>query len=154
MERKSRCFCFPYLSRQSHCCFGKNDKYNHTSLLTDKHKPRVGSLPREVRSLLGGGLAQVTLLLDAQKFFVGPKDTILNFGFIYDMDKDLGMVWSFVQVQYFISPYGASALMGLLSGDQNTRPFNASCTSATSDPGSLVNSKDTDICITATLSFW
>ena len=52
----------------------------------------MGSLPREVRSLLGGGLAQVTLLLDAQKFFVGPKDTILNFGFIYDMDKDLGMV--------------------------------------------------------------
>ena len=90
IERKSRCFCFPYLSRQSHCCFGKNDKYNHTSLLTDKHKPRVGSLPREVRSLLGGGLAQVTLLLDAQKFFVGPKDTILNF--MYDMDWDLGMV--------------------------------------------------------------
>ena len=86
IERKSRCFCFPYLSRQSHCCFGKNDKYNHTSLLTDKHKLRVGSLPREVRSLLGGGLAQVTLLLDAQKFFVGPKDTILNFGFMYDMD--------------------------------------------------------------------
>jgi len=61
---------------------------------------RVGALPREVRSLLGGGLAQV---------------------------------------QYFISPYGASALMGLLSGDQNTQPFNAASTSSTSDPGSLMS---------------
>ena len=29
--------------------------------------------------------------------------------------------------------------MGLLSGDQTTRPFNAPCTSTTCDPGSLVN---------------
>jgi len=68
--------------------------------IADNLSSRVGSLPREVRSLLGGGLAQV---------------------------------------QYFISPYGASALMGLLSGDQNTRPFNASCTSSTCDPGSLMS---------------
>jgi len=68
--------------------------------IADNLSSRVGALPREVRSLLGGGLAQV---------------------------------------QYFISPYGASALMGLLSGDQNTRPFNAPCTSSSCDPGSLMS---------------
>ena len=41
-------------------CFGKNHKYDHTNPQAYKHKPRVGGLPREVRSLLGGGLAQVT----------------------------------------------------------------------------------------------
>jgi len=68
--------------------------------IADNLSSRVGALPREVRSLLGGGLAQV---------------------------------------QYFISPYGASALMGLLSGDQPSQPFNAPCTSTTCDPGSLMS---------------
>jgi len=67
--------------------------------IADNLSSRVGALPREVRSLLGGGLAQV---------------------------------------QYFISPYGASALMGLLSGDQPSQPFNAPCTSPSCDPGSLM----------------
>ena len=42
--------------------------------------------------------------------------------------------------------------MGLLSGDQTTRPFNAPCTSTTCDPGSLVNSKNTAIFLAITLS--
>lgn len=71
---------------------------NNIAAIADNLSSRVGALPREVRSLLGGGLAQV---------------------------------------QYFISPYGASALMGLLNGDQPS-PFNAPCTSSGGDPGSLV----------------
>jgi len=74
---------------------------NNIAAIAENISSRVGALPREVRSLLGGGLAQV---------------------------------------QYFISPYGASALMSLLSGaDRPSQPFNVPSPSSPCDPGSLLS---------------